>query len=605
MGFVMIGVRAIKSRASAISRLRLGQLPAVVGPPPVLLHEPELMGGFYGSVFEAGMLNLYKTAPALTLTAWIGEWDEVGGETTITADFYDQTQQPLGAVSTTVDDGLPGIALEITSEHIGLYIHARVIASRGGVTLVRRTLPTVMVQPVAETPEINGYSQPAPRIAGVNQPVGKPNYVWSAGALITPVTITGEWFRNNVATGVTGNLFPDPEAVNPIGRETAEGDLIRWQETCTNAASITGVAGGPPAPGFPSSWETLVTDLLPALRANMRSEIASRISGLPGGVASMNVYSTAAHNTGAYVFNENNWAADLRYQLTAHFACQRFGPPAYNQFSARYGFFLITPRHILTCAHIGPMDDRRYVRFFTHDNRLVEARLVAQATYADGVPNAEDNQIILLDRDMSMEDCHTLPILNAGLQYGSRFYDTTESDRIPLLGVSQDGVNQPVGAMGSYNASIGIPENHTRMLYIKLPRAFHAGHIPRPAEYNGYHYEPYKGDSGGPIMILAHGKFFIVGQHYDAGMIDTSVIRDEPKQAIINLIAAADAKAVAQGLLSEPTGLLPDFVRIDEVESYPVPRPRDPRLLLVSEADPSPIFVSESDPTPIFLHPYA
>jgi hypothetical protein len=109
------------------------------------------------------------------------------------------------------------------------------------------------------------------------------------------------------------------------------------------------------------------------------------------------------------------------------------------------------------------------------------------------------------------------------------------------------------------------------MLHIGIPRSL----IPPSEflpEYDGFHYEPYPNDSGGAIMILAYGKFFLRAIHFNGNM-NGNPLGGANKDGLIACIAKADEDAMAAGLIDAPTGLLPTFVDIDELESFPMPVP--------------------------------
>lgn len=102
------------------------------------------------------------------------------------------------------------------------------------------------------------------------------------------------------------------------------------------------------------------------------------------------IYSTQNHSTGVYTRNSNVWCADL--DLTS------FVP--YNSGASNlFGGTLVTPRHILMCAH-APYGTGTTVRFVKMDGTVVTRTITHRLTHPSYVPYYPDLTIGLLDSDV-------------------------------------------------------------------------------------------------------------------------------------------------------------------------------------------------------------
>jgi hypothetical protein len=535
-----------------------------------MLQSPEFLSGtFYNWTIPDIQISVNAT-----VLAYYGIWDNTTGETDIQFQFglipidADDYDDGVYFDGTPVEyDGLDGVfSLFITPEMANKYLTIRVIASRDGVSIDDYYMFYYITDQVF-TPELGGQLTPPIQTIATNELITKPTYNWAAGATIEPITISGEWYKNGLPTGVTSSTFPNVSADNIIGRTTDEGDLVTWYETCTNAVGTIGTSHDPTIiTGVPSSLFTVVSDIIPNLKTHTQSEISNRISGLSGGAMHMDLFKNVNSTVTTAEWNENCWAYDLREQLSAHYLRMRFNGAPHH---ARYGYFLITPRHILTCLHSGLLatNDNRSAIFLTPDNRIVEAQVISSsATSIVSEPNGFDIQILLLDRDMSLEGIPCVPILSFDDKYRRIYNHYTNDSFLPMVGVSKSGIDEPAFFRFG-NPKSDYDSYHERMLYIRIPRAWFPGSEPYPAIYNGYHYNPYSGDSGGPTMILAYNKFFLCGIHLDASH-PGNPMQGENRFAIPNIIADADARGIAKGLLNSPTGMLPTFVDIADLETY-------------------------------------
>lgn len=538
---------------AATSRLRARFYEA-----PRLLDPPTLIQGQFVNPLGGGELSV---AVGTTVLAYPGVWDETQGAVTLTLRFELSPPGATGDEDLIYEPGIPtsfpgltGVrSLLITPEMANHYLTLHVRAERTG--LVNESFYDFFrVLPGTIPPVMGSLSTWPPEIVSSSATLTKPNIVWAAGAVIEPITIAGEWYRNSTPTGVTGATFPNLSATNPLGRAMSEGDIIRWRETCTNGQGAIGVTPDE------DSMRTLVSNFIPTLKTHIRSQISARIAGNSGGAAVMNVFNAVSPSGPTATFNASNWLADLRPQLAAHMLRGSFSPSSgYN--GASFLTFLITGRHVLGCAHAGVVNDQRYLSFLTADNRVVKAQTISRAVSAEGNKGV-DLQILLLDRDLEAEEgIAPLPILSGPDHYINRGLRNYPGDLLPMIGISQ--VSGPINAFtGAGNPKADYTHPHERMTYIRIPNGFFPGFVQYPTAYNGFHYAPYSGDSGGPCMLLINGVLYVVGMHLGGNMMGNPVGLLNQKNAISELIIDSENRAIGLGRLNALTDLQPNFVDI-------------------------------------------
>ena len=283
---------------------------------------------------------------------------------------------------------------------------------------------------------------------------------------------------------------------------------------------------------------------------------------MPSGAAGMNLFSATNHEEKTYIRNPDLWAQDLVRHLT--------GVVIYNDFTQEsYGGVLITPRHLLFCAHAhphahqtwGPNPNRPGAvhRFLTSDGRVVESVQLHQAK-SYGVhllPGLEslDLCVALLDRDMEAEGLKVVPIfppVSRGAVAAAAEWARTEKQPVAFIGISQGTTRptqkEPPEPAGDY------PRKHERMIYIKdLNDPGPAGGSRGP--FAPWNYHVWDGDSGTPAFLLLNGVPHL-------WMILTMAPGNGPRPGshighIEGLIAAADANAILLERLERPTGLKP------------------------------------------------
>lgn len=280
---------------------------------------------------------------------------------------------------------------------------------------------------------------------------------------------------------------------------------------------------------------------------------------MPSGAAGMNLYAAHDHEAKTYTRNPNLWAQDLVRHLT--------GVSLYNQFSREsYGGVLITPRHLLFCAHahphahltFGPNPNRPGAihRFLTSDGRLVESLQLHQAkslgsSLLPGLSSV-DLCVAVMDRDLEAEGLKVVPVFPAISDADdTAVLKWAEKEKQPFAfigigqGTSRRTSSQPPKPIADY------PKKHERMCYIKDRRDM-SNSKEKPGPFAAWNYAVWDGDSGTATFLLLNGEPHLwsiitttpgngprVGSHIDH---------------INTLIAAADANAIALKRLEEPTG---------------------------------------------------
>jgi len=285
----------------------------------------------------------------------------------------------------------------------------------------------------------------------------------------------------------------------------------------------------------------------------------SRGEEMPSGAAGMRLFAKFDHAAETYVRNPDLWAQDLVKGLT--------GVVIYNDHSIEsYGGVLITPRHLLFCAHahphaagtwpVNPERAGAEHRFVTMDGRLVKSTQIHQAkSHANSrLPEmgSVDLCVALLDRDLEAEGLHVVPFfppVSVSAHKAAMEQARETGEPFAFFGVSQ-GVGRrtqsvPPEPIGDY------PREHARMVYIK-DRTDMTQSRGELGPFAAWDYRVWDGDSGTPAFLLLNGEPHlwmilttapgngpVVGDHIDH---------------INRLIAIADENAIAEGRLEEPTG---------------------------------------------------
>ena len=283
---------------------------------------------------------------------------------------------------------------------------------------------------------------------------------------------------------------------------------------------------------------------------------------MASGAAGMNLFSLCDHDRKSYARNPDLWAQDLVRHLT--------GVSIYNDFTQEsYGGVLITPRHLLFCAHAhphahqtwGPNPNRPGAthRFLTSDGRVVESLQLHQAKSLGGslLPGLEsvDLCVALMDRDLEAEGLAVVPIfppvsdaaVTAALEWSRK-----EKQPFAFMGISQ-GTSRPT-QIEPPEPVADYPRKHGRMCYL-LDR----NNLTTPQGTTGpfapWSYRVWDGDSGSPAFLIFEGVPHL-------WMILTTAPGNGPRPGshiahIEALIAAADENAIQLGRLEQRTGLKP------------------------------------------------
>lgn len=280
---------------------------------------------------------------------------------------------------------------------------------------------------------------------------------------------------------------------------------------------------------------------------------------MPSGAAGMQLLAVADHEAETYVRNPDLWAQDLVEGLT--------GVVIYNNHAIEsYGGVLITPRHLLFCAHahphaagtwpVNPNRAGAEHRFLTVDGLLVKSTQLHQAKSHGNsrLPEMDsvDLCVALLDRDLEAEGLHVMPFfppISDVERKEAMEWAREAGESFAFFGVSQ-GVGRrtqsvPPEPIGEY------PREHARMVYIK-DRTHMNPNATERGPFAAWDYRVWDGDSGTPAFLLLNGEPHlwiilttapgngpVVGDHIDH---------------INALISMADENAIAEGRLEEATG---------------------------------------------------
>jgi len=281
---------------------------------------------------------------------------------------------------------------------------------------------------------------------------------------------------------------------------------------------------------------------------------------MPAGAAGTNLHASHDHEAKSYTRNPSLWAQDLVRHLT--------GVSLYNTFTSEsYGGVLITPRHLLFCAHAHPHAHLTFPpnpnrpgaihRFLTIDGKLVESLQLHQAKSHGSSPlpglSSVDLCVAVMDRDLEAEGLKVVPVFPAisdadnaaALKWAEK-----ENQPFAFIGIGQGTSRrtntEPPEPIADY------PQKHERMCYIKDRRDM-SNTRAKPGPFAAWNYAVWDGDSGTPTFLLLNGEPHLWS-------ILTTAPGNGPRVGsyidhVNALIAAADANAIALERLDEPTGL--------------------------------------------------
>lgn len=361
----------------------------------------------------------------------------------------------------------------------------------------------------------------------------RPALVWT-NPHGSEMTVVGTWWKNGEATDEHGATYND----------TADGDLIEYREIATNGIGAS----------TPPTWPKFaVSDAVAAYQADMHDEMSPLISG-KAGAADMVVFSALNHVTPTYTRNASLWAASLVSQLTGCAAWK-------NRAVESYGGVLITPRHVLYCNHAHPHAEgtwiypspQQIVRFVKADGTAVSAVQICQTDYNSAKPGYInpaayspanlDLCVALLDRDLTLDGINVFPI---PLVRSVEEYIAMNPTGAPKMAASQ-GSGRSTSTVPPTPIS-DYPQYNKSMIYVRTVGGFQAD-----APYGDLDYAVWDGDSGTPAFLLHRGVMYLEGIIVTSGWGRVPVPLHVAR--INQMIAAADAGAVALGRLVAPTGL--------------------------------------------------
>jgi len=546
---------AVNHQAAGLGHLKsvfFLDFPDFVTAPPVKIYDPEIYMGFVYDGF-----SYFRTIVGQTIVAYHGEWDlSHGGK--VSGYWYDLTR----GIQLGDDDQLEYTVTQADVD-ADAYIVWIVDAVQGGHTISFTTPYGIhAVEPWPEgVPHLDNlyFNIHGNKITGSSTSgatLTKPDFRWIDPVEgFTPVmTVSGEWYKNGVATGVHASTYSD----------TDDGDLIKWVETATNAI-------GPASPPIGSA-DFAVSDQAAAYLAEAEDSYEDLIAG-ESGASDMELFTSENHSTPAYTRNTSLWAAPLVPQLTGVSAWKSHGGQS-------YGGVLISPRHILYCQHSHPRGYGSWknsspapvtVRFVLADNTVVDATQLCQseaaevtwtpterAAYAAAHPEildvdprtTPDLSVAVLDRDVSADGVHIVPIV--GRSYAE--WQLLTEGNTPYFHLSQGNTGgfpaTPISSYPPYNKMMACM------------RAATGNVTPSVAPYDALDYSLWGGDSGTPTFILHRNTVYLhgiaVSQNYGRSS-------PGPNIAWINaMIAAADAGAAELGHVF-PTGYTSPTVSVTDL----------------------------------------
>ena len=528
--------------------------------PPVNIYPPEVEEGLFGEyTFVNGTPVWENYSYVGTPIKMYSEWKEEP-QLLINGTWFDvNTKKHLAY----------GKVFTPAAEHAGLTVGYEETAANPGRSTTVVSTQTIPIRMVT-TPPV--FLKIVKKITGGYNPgdvLTKPQYEWHSAV---DFTVKGQWYKNGKLTGITSDTYSD----------TKEGDKVGWYEECTNAAGTTKLSTDVYTQETGARYVSAVIE--PGAEAIVNS-VTRRIKNLKGGAQNMNVFIKKDHVNKIYERNPNLWAYDLKKQLTSCAVLKYTGPydgtiGIYkSQYYESYGGILITPRHVLVCYHAhfwakgtSPYNDREVrLRFINEENKPVHATWIHQSDkIVKGLQG--DLNVGILDKPVDVEGIHIMPILTSNQWLDKSIYEKTNG-KCPLIAMSQ-GQGRLTNQLIPEPAS-EYPKLHDIMLYIGEEddrRNLYPG-----GPYDHFSYNAWDGDSGTPIFKLINNKLYLTmitttntfggqstGTSYNVVHENGSSFKWEPIDFINQLIASADANAIAKGWLDKPTNFKVKTVTWDE-----------------------------------------
>jgi hypothetical protein len=331
---------------------------------------------------------------------------------------------------------------------------------------------------------------------------------------------------------------------------------------------------------------------------NARDSIKNRLTGVLPSTASKNIFIVKNPQSNFFIRNTQMFCYDLTQQLTSLVIYKHSKNNVNSGSLYSYGGVLITPRHVLYCAHAFPKTER--LKFVRSDNTVVSADQLS------GVANSElwqqagseinvqlqhpilwsedwrssyarDIGITVLDRDLSLSGIHVMPIL-ALTPEDQTFTQTCAA--IPKLLCSQapgrttNTPNPNLLSASDMQMTIATTSYFSDIAYVPLSARFKENtwdYYFDASKINPFHYydiittlkqryDSYKlwdGDSGNSHMICVNDKLYIYQTTFDAA--GRGALIAGLSGTINYLIEQADLKAGIN------TGLKATFYTIDQV----------------------------------------
>lgn len=296
-----------------------------------------------------------------------------------------------------------------------------------------------------------------------------------------------------------------------------------------------------------------VSTAMANFRDARRAELLAMVDGLPGGALNMDVFSALDHGAKSYTRNPAQWAQAVVGQLASAVAYKATSMGTKES----YGGILITPRHVLYCNHAKPHAEGTWIhptsplwlRWVLGDGTLVEAVQVAQTGSSVSLPGyyqpsdgvRPDLCVATLDRDVAALGVPVMPILRYG-EVGQ--HGAANTADVPYVHVSQG-----TGRSTKFTPPTPIsdfPQYHRAMVTIGRD-------VQQPAPLDDFNYLVWDGDSGTPAMLLYEGQLYLERiMLYGGGF---GAYPGTWLGHINEMIATADADAVARGKLAQATSL--------------------------------------------------
>jgi hypothetical protein len=253
---------------------------------------------------------------------------------------------------------------------------------------------------------------------------------------------------------------------------------------------------------FPATVDVFDSWVEGSLAEHCTTAVNSRLAGKSS--SDLAVFSTRNHSAESYVRSSTFWGADIDFTCASV-----WNSTGGNQ---RAGV-LISPRHVLFCAHSGFYPSiNAQMRFVTNDNQLVKRTLTALTVHPSYVPFFPDLAVGCLNEDVPNTIGFSRILPN---DWATKLPNLNPATPLPAIRFNQSG-------------KAVISELH--LLSVLFSLQF-------PASKQSFYESAIVGDSGSPCFIVVNNQPVLLGV-LTTGGAGTGTFVTQQREAINNIMTA-------------------------------------------------------------------